>query len=155
MRHRLAQVGSAVLACIFLAPGDALAQWVSWYQFSTEGSYVHETAHLLFAGAMLFFIYEIFHAELHKFRGFRLLVWAWGLLAWWNIDAVLGHWAEWTLSNPVIMGKGFGRQILMYDAQTWLFYLGKIDHFVLLVPAFYLLYRGLKVLDQQAGAEEP
>ncbi len=44
---------------------------------------------------------------LQRFRGFRLLAWAWGLLAWWNFDAIVGHWAEWTLTNPVIMGQGF------------------------------------------------
>lgn len=153
MRHRAFQVFVAAFTLLFLAPRSSQAEWASWYQFGTEGSYVHQTAHLLFAAAMIFFIYEIFHSDLQKFRGFRFLAWAWGLLAWWNIDALVGHWAEWTLENPVILGKGFGREILMYDARTWIFYIGKIDHFILLVPAFYLLYRGLKVLDQQAGVE--
>jgi hypothetical protein len=153
MRRRLVQGWLAAGAFVLLAPRPGWAQWFSWYEFGTEGSYVHQTAHLLFAAAMLFFIYEIFHSGLQKFRGFRLLAWAWGLLAWWNLDALMGHWAEWTLENPVITGQGFGRQILMYNAKTWIFYIGKIDHFVLLVPAFYLFYRGLKVLDRQAGAE--
>ena len=153
MRRRVIRVLVAAFTLIFLAPRPSLAQWSSWYEFGTEGSYVHETAHLLFAAAMIFFIYEIYHTELHKFRGFRYLAWAWALLAWWNLDAVVGHWAEWTLKNPIIIGEGFARQILMYDTQTWMFYIGKIDHFVLLVPAFYLLYRGLKVLDRQAGGQ--
>lgn len=152
MRHRAVQVLVAALAFVFLAPRSSLAAWASWYQFGTEGSYVHETAHLLFAAAMIFFICQIYHTDLHKFRGFKLLVWAWALLAWWNLDAVVGHWAEWTLQSPVITGEGFSRQILMYDTHTWIFYIGKIDHFVLLLPAFYLLYKGLKVLDQ--GAKE-
>ncbi len=62
--------------------------------------------------------------------------------------------AEWTLKNPVIVGEGFNRQIIMETVKTWIFYIGKIDHFFLLVPAFYLLYRGLKVLDQQARIEK-
>ena len=150
MRRRLVQALVAALAFVFLAPRPSLAEWASWYQFGTEGSYVHETAHLLFAAAMIFFIYEIHHTDLHKFRGFRLLAWAWALLAWWNLDALVGHWAEWTLENPVIIGEGFGRRILMDNFKTWIFYIGKIDHFVLLLPAFYLLYKGLKVLDQGA-----
>lgn len=150
MRRRVVLVFVAVLALLSLAPRSALAEWASWYQFGTEGSYVHETAHLLFAAAMIFFIYAIFRTELHKFRGFRLLAWAWAFLAWWNLDAVVGHWAEWNLQNPVILGQGVSRQILMYDTQTWIFYIGKIDHFILLLPAFYLLYKGLKVLDQGA-----
>jgi hypothetical protein len=155
MRRRVVPVWLATVTLVFLAPRFSLAEGVSWYAFGTEGSYVHELAHLLFAAAMLSFIYEIFHGGLQRSRGFRLLAWAWGLLAWWNLDAVVGHWAEWTLKNPVITGTGFGRQVLMSDLKTWIFYIGKIDHFVLLVPAFYLLYRGLKVLDQQAEVERP
>lgn len=155
MRRRAVQVSIAALALLFLVPRPGLAEWYSWYAFGTEGSYVHELAHLLFAAAMIFFIHETFHAGLQKFRGFRLLAWAWALLAWWNLDAIVGHWAEWTLKNPVITGKGFGRRILMADLQTWIFYIGKIDHFILLVPAFYLLYRGLRVLERQAGVEGP
>lgn len=150
MRRRLFQIGPAVLALVLLSPRLVLAQWVTWYQFGTEGSYVHETAHLLFLLAMLFFIYEIFHANLEKFRGFHLLAWAWALLALWNLDAFVGHWADWTLENPVILGQGWGRWLLMDNFHTWLVYITKIDHFVLLVPAFYIFYRGLKAL-----AEEP
>ncbi len=153
MRRRVVQVLIPTLTLPFLAPQVCLAEWFNWYEFGTQGSYVHEFAHLLFAAAMIFFIYEIFHTELQKFRGFRYLAWAWGFLAWWNLDAVVGHWAEWTLKNPVILGQGFDRQILMYDFQTWIFYIGRIDHFVLLVPAFYFLYRGLKVLHEQSGAQ--
>ena len=153
MRRHPVQVLVAVFTLVFLAPRVSQAQWFSWYGFGTEGSYVHQTAHLLFAAAMIFFIYEIFHSGLHRFRGFRLLAWAWGLLALWNLDAVVGHWAEWTLENPVIFGEGIGRRILMYDVKTWIFYIGKLDHFILLVPAFYLLYWGLKVLDRQAGKD--
>ena len=153
MRRRLFQIGPAVLALVLLSPRLVLAQWVTWYQFGTEGSYVHETAHLLFLLSMLFFIYEIFHANLERFRGFHLLAWAWALLALWNLDAFVGHWADWTLENPVILGQGWSRQLLMDSFQTWLVYATKIDHFVLLVPAFYIFYRGLKALAQEPGGQ--
>jgi hypothetical protein len=153
MRCRLFQIGPAALALVLLSPRYGLAQWVTWYQFGTEGSYVHETAHLLFLLSMLFFIYEIFHANLEKFRGFHLLAWAWALLALWNLDAFVGHWADWTLENPVILGQGWGRRLLMDDFHTWLVYITKIDHFVLMVPAFYIFYRGLKALAQEPGGE--
>jgi hypothetical protein len=153
MRRRLLQIGSAAVVLILLSPCYALAQWVSWYQFGTEGSYVHETAHLLFFLSMLFFIYEIFHAHLQRIRGFRFLVGAWALLALWNLDAVIGHWADWTLENPIILGHGWHRRLLMYDFQTWLVYITKIDHFILLVPAFFLFYLGLRALVQKSGAE--
>ena len=151
MRRRAPQVLAAVLALLLCSPESSLALSFNW---PTEGSYVHQTAHLLFAGAMLFFIHEIFHARLQAFRGFRCLVWAWAILVLWNLDAFFGHWADWTLSNPVILGQGLERRLLMYDFHTWLVYITKIDHAVFLVPAFYLFYRGLKALDQEGpGAE--
>ena len=146
MRRRISQIGPAVFVLLFFSPRCCLAQWVSWYQFGTEGSYVHETAHLLFCLSMLFFIYEIFHANLQQFRGFRLLVWAWAIFAFWNLDAFIGHWADWTLENPVILGQGWGRRLVMYDFHTWLVYITRIDHFILLVPAFLMFYLGLKAL---------
>ena len=153
MRRRVAQISGAVFALLLLSPRPGLAQWVGWFQFGTEGSYVHEAAHLLFGVAMLFFIKEIYRAGLEKFRGFRFLIWAWAILAFWNLDAFVGHIADWTLENPVILGKGFTRAILMYDFHTWLFYITKIDHFLFLVPAFYLFYRGLRALAQDSRAE--
>jgi hypothetical protein len=153
MRRRLTQVCSAVVVLVFLSPSSVLAQWVTWYQFGTQGSYVHEIAHLLFFLSMLFFIYEIFHANLQKFRGFRLLVWTWAILAFWNLDAFIGHWADWTLQNPIILGQGFDRQLVMYDFKTWLVYITKIDHSLLLIPAFLMFYLGLKALVRKPGAE--
>lgn len=154
MRRHLTPILSAVLTFILWSPRATLAQWPHWYQFGTEGSYVHEMAHLAFAVGMLFFIHQIFHAKLQHLRGFKLLAWAWGILALWNLDAIVGHWADWTLSNPIILGQGFGRRLLMYDFHTWLVYITKIDHFLFLAPAFYLLYRGLRILEQDAEAEE-
>jgi hypothetical protein len=153
MRRRISQIFPAVFVLVFFSPPYALAEWVTWHQFGTEGSYVHQIAHLLFGLSMLFFIYEIFHANLQKFRGFQLLVWSWGILALWNLDAFIGHWADWTLENPIILGQGWGRQLLMYDFQTWLVYITKVDHFVLLVPAFLMFYLGLKALVRKPGAE--
>ena len=72
MRRRVVQVFVAAFTLIFLAPRPSLAQWSSWYEFGTEGSYVHETAHLLFAAALIFFIYEIFHSELQQVSGVQI-----------------------------------------------------------------------------------
>jgi hypothetical protein len=102
---------------------------------------------------MLFFIYEIIHANLQKFRGFRLLLWAWAILAFWNLDGFIGNWADWTLENPIIEGQGWGRRLVMYDFHTWLVYITRIDHFILLVPAFLMFYLGLKALVRKSGAE--
>jgi hypothetical protein len=152
MRRRVGSIFAAVFAFLLLSPRYVLALSFQW---PTEGSYVHQTAHLLFGAAMIFFIVEIYQAGLSNLRGFRCLIWAWALLAFWNFDAFIGHWADWTLENPIIIGTGFSRKIVMYDAQTWLFYFTKIDHFLFLPPAFYLFYKGLKVLAWESRSERP
>jgi hypothetical protein len=143
---------SAVFSFLLVSPPPALAVSFKW---TTEGSYVHQTAHLLFAAALLFFIWEIYHTGLQRFDGFRLLIWSWGILFLWNLNAFVGNWSKWTLSNPVILGHGFSRQLLMSDAYAWLFYLTQIANFLLLPPAFYLFYRGLKLLAREPRPEGP
>ncbi len=143
---------SALFALLLISPPQALALSLQW---PTEGSYVRQTAPLQFAAAMLFFIREIYYTGLQRFSGFRLFIWSWGILALWNLNAYVGNWSEWTLSNPVIAGHGFSRQLLMSDAHTWLFYLTKIAYYLLLPPAFFLFYRGLKVLAREPRPEGP
>ena len=143
---------SALFALLLISPSRAMALSLQW---PTEGSYVCQIALLLFAAAMLFFIREIYYTGLQRFGGFRLLIWSWGILVLWNLNAFVGNWSEWTLSNPVIVGRGFSRQLLMSDAHTWLFYITKINYFLLLPPAFYLFYRGLKVLTREPRSEGP
>jgi hypothetical protein len=147
MKRRLAQVLSGILVLLLFSPRYVLAQ--GWFEWGTEGSYVHQTAHLLFFGAMVFFIFEIRQERLQQYKGFRCLMWACGILALWNLDAVVGHTLEWGLRNPVIMGRGFARYLLMENLETWFFYITKIDHFLFLIPAFYLFYRGLRVLARE------
>ncbi|MGD0970875.1 MAG: hypothetical protein ABSA04_05655 [Desulfobaccales bacterium] len=143
---------SAFSALLLISPPPALASILRW---PTEGSYVRQIAHLLFAASMLFFIREIYYTALQRFAGFRLLIWSWGILALWNLNAFVGNWSEWTLSNQVIVGHDFSRQLLMSDAHTWLFYLTQIDYCLLLPPAFYLFYRGLKFLAREPRPERP
>ncbi len=141
----------AVLAAVTLTPAPARAEaWVGWFQWGTQGSYVHQFSHLLFAGAMLFFLRELYWGELAGKPGFRSLWWSCWILVFWNLDAVVGHSLEWSLANPVIMGEGLSRRLLMEDLHTWLFYIFKFNHFFWLMPAFYLFYRGLR-----AFAEHP
>jgi hypothetical protein len=134
------------LALLVLLPRPALA---AWYRWGTEGSYVHQTAHLLLCGAMLFFIYEIHRGGFTRLPGFRQIRWSCWLLAFWNVDAVLGHTLEWSLLNPVIVGQGFHRWLLMENAQTWSYYITRFTHYLLLAPAFYLFYRGVKAFARQ------
>jgi len=148
MKRRLAPILSGVFLLLLISPRYVLAQ--GWFQWGTEGSYVHQTAHLLFAGAMIFFIFEICREKLQKYKGFRCLMWACGILALWNLDAVVGHTLDWGHGNRVILGHGLGKRLLMENLESWFYYLTQIDHFALLIPAFYLFYRGLRAFAQES-----
>jgi hypothetical protein len=149
MRRRLSQVLCGLAALVFFAPRPALAIELLW---ETQGSYVHQMAHLLFAIAMVFLIYEIKRGELRGMPGFRNLIWACVLLVWWNLDAIVGHTLDWSLKNPVILGTGLDRWILMENAHTWAFYITKITHFLIIIPAFYFFYRSLKRFSRESEA---
>ncbi len=145
MYRRLAQVLCGLVALVLFTPKPSLAFFTFW---ETQGSYVHQMAHLLFAVAMIFLVIEINRGELRGQPGFRSLVWACLLLAWWNLDAIVGHALDWSLRNPIILWRGLDRQLLMEDWFTWAFYLTKVTHFLLLLPAFYFFYRSLKMFSQ-------
>jgi hypothetical protein len=149
MCRRLAQVFGVLFALVLFVPKPSLAFYMDW---GTQGSYVHQLAHLLFAVAMLFLIFEIFRGELRGLPGFRSLVWACVLLAWWNLDAIVGHALAWSLHNPVILGRGLDRWLLMEDVHTWAFYVTQVTHFLLPLPAFYFFYRSLKQFSRSEAA---
>ncbi len=116
MQRRLTQVLCGLVALVFFTPKPGLAFSLLW---DTQGSYVHQLAHLLFAIAMFLFLFEINRGELRELPGFTSLAWACGLLVWWNLDAVFGHAVDWSLHNPVILGEGLHRHLLMEDWQSW------------------------------------
>ena len=150
MKHRLAAIGSIACCLLIFLPRDPLAAGSLWPQ---AGPYVNEIAHLLFLGAMIFFIYEIYSADLKQFLGFRYLFWAWLLLALWNLDAFLGRLAAWSLTGPLLSGEGLPLKLQTADVPSWIVFISQIMNFILLVPAFYLLYRGIKALANFPRAE--
>jgi hypothetical protein len=152
MHRRVTLVFCGLVALVFLAPAPGLAFNLVW---ESQGSYVHQMAHLLFGLAMLLFIFEIHRGELRNVPGVACLVWACGLLVWWNLDAIFGHAVDWSLKNPVILGEGWQRRLLMEDWQTWAFYLTKTTHFLILIPAFYFFYRFLKRFSPESETKAP
>lgn len=151
MYHRSAQVLLGLILVLF-SPRSSLAFGFLW---ETQGSYVHQMAHLVFAVAMIFLIYEIKRGELRGVPGFRCLVWACVLLAVWNVDAIIGHALDWTLTSPIILGEGLDRRLLMENWHSWAYYITKINHFLLLPPAIYFFYRSLKRFSQRSESESP
>jgi hypothetical protein len=151
MKRRLPLISGAACCLLMLSPQAGLAAGFNW---PTAGPYVNEIAHLLFLGAMIFFIYEIRGAALGKLRGFHYLLWAWALLALWNLDAFVGRWAEWTCTGPGVGGGScYGQQLSLNGFYSWTALITQLMNFFLLVPAFYLFYRGIKALAQMPRAE--
>jgi hypothetical protein len=143
MKHRLALITSAACSSLLFAPRDLMAAGSLW---PNAGPYVSEIAHLLLLGALIFFIFEIHYADLKQFLGFRYLFWAWVLLAVWNLDAFVGRLAASSLTDPSLFGEGVSLRLQITDVSSWIVFITQITNFILLVPAFYLLYRGIKAL---------
>jgi len=138
----------AMLSLVFLFPHPVLALQPHG---PPEGLYTHQMAHVLFAGALLFLIYSITREGLWQFRGFRLLLWAYVLFVLWNVDAFVGHWVEVHLGPQDFAGSvtDFSQRLRLSGVYAWVYYFAKFDH-IILAPAFYLLYLGLKSLAQAA-----
>jgi hypothetical protein len=143
MKRHSAMIFSVACSLLFFFPQDGLA---AGFICPREVPYANEIAHLLFFGAMIFFIYEILNLGLEKFTGFRHLLWAWVLLALWNLDAFVGHWLLRSFTGPFIVGKGWSMRLQVYNFQTWIIFLTQISNFILLFPSFYFFYRGIKAL---------
>ncbi len=144
MARRLVQAGLAAVALVVSAPTPSLALISHGHP---EGLYVHQMAHLLFAGAMFFWIYLVKRDGLLNVPGFRALVWAGLAFILWNLVAFTGHTAEVFLSPQAFQGPSvdLSQRLLMTQPSAWVYYFTKMDHLIL-VPAFYFLYRGLKTL---------
>ena len=140
--HRRLSILFFWLSLIFLAPSPASA--VAPHG-RPEGFFIHQAAHLLVFGTMLFFIFNLKREGLLHLRGFRILAWACGIFNLWNLGHFFRHFSEIWLTNPVIMGEGLYRRLLMEDFNTWYYYLSGMDNW-LLALSFLLLYLGLRAL---------
>jgi hypothetical protein len=152
MKRRLAPIYFTTCLGLLVSPHDS---WAASFMWPSAGPYVNEIAHLLFLGATIFFIYEIRYAGLKNFPGFRYLLWAWGVLAVWNLDALLGRGAAWTLSRPIVSQEGHSLYLHLYDLHAWVVFITQLSNFILLIPALYLFSRGIKALAKISQAGHP
>jgi len=120
-----------------------------------EGFYLHQIAHLVFIGALIFFIYKLAQ-EVQEHRSFRLLAWACGLLVLWNLDCLVGHMSALPISNLDFIGvEGHLKQrLVMSGPSHWIYYVTSLDN-VILLPAAYIFYRGLKALLTEPETGKP
>lgn len=121
-----------------------------------EGLYVHQLAHFFFAAALLFLIWQIKYEGLKGLPGFRQIRWACGLFVLWNVVAFVGHWSEVLLIPQALLGQqgDLSQSLIMSRFSAWIYYLTRLDHLVL-VPAFFLLWRGLRALLAKRPREAP
>jgi hypothetical protein len=120
-----------------------------------EGLYAHQLGHLAFLAAMIYVCWQIRRQRLLSRPGFQHLFWAALLFAAWNLLTFAGHFAEQALlSGAVNKQAGYLRQYLhITDLTGLVYYLASLDH-LLLVPALWLLYRGLRIFLAEQRAKE-
>jgi hypothetical protein len=143
VRLFLASLGFMILGWSY--PESAFAYIPHWDP--QEGFFVRQFSYLFFLFAMLFFFYELKAENLRQKPGFRYLALASGFFALWNLDCFVGQFVALSLGTPVILEPAgiFSQKLVMTDPWVWAYYLTKLDH-LLLVPAFLLLYFGIRAL---------
>jgi hypothetical protein len=137
--HRWLLSLAAFLSVFIILPSQAWAFIPHWDP--QEAFFIRQFSYLFWALAMIFFIFALKQENLVQHRGFRWLVWSGIFFALWNFDCFIGQLialaifpqgaAAFTTDDQIIPGKW-----------TWLFYLTKLDH-LLLVPAFFCFYLGI------------
>ena len=153
MDRSVNQIWLGIIVFIISDPRPALALQTHG---PPEGLYVHQLAHFFFAVALLFFIWQVKFEGLVGLPGFRQIRWACGLFVLWNVIAFVGHWSEVLLIPQAFIGQqgDLSQCLIMSRISAWIYYLTKLDHLIL-VPAFFLLWRGLNALLSKRPKEAP
>ena len=148
MQPRLFLSALGLLVFLWLFPHPAFA-YISHLD-PKEGFFIRQFSYLFFLLAMFFFYFELNQEKLKKYRGLRFLSWASLLFALWNLNCFMGQFLALNLDVSLVFGSAgsLTQQVPMADIFNWFYYITKLDN-LLLVPAFYLFYLGLKVFSQE------
>jgi hypothetical protein len=148
MQPRLFLFALGFLVFLWLSPHPALA-YISHLD-PNEGFFIRQFSYLFFLVAMLFFYFELNQEKLKKYRGLRFLSWASLLFALWNLNCFMGQFLALNpdVSRALGSAGNLNQQVPMAGMLNWFYYITKLDN-LLLVPAFYLFYLGLKVFSQE------
>lgn len=119
---------------------------------ASEGLYVHQMGHVLYAMAMTGMAYAILKSNLSKKRGWRLLSYGALLLTLWNIWAFFGHIVD--IMGPHVhvtnTPSGTKSTLILKSCLDYCYFILKLDH-VISVPALLLLYLGLKAIQKESA----
>ncbi len=148
---------SIILPAMLIAPDSA---WALQAHGAREGIYVHQMAHVFFFFSLLY-LYRDFRRSTSIGRGWNYLMWFCLFLMAWNIVAFTGHAVAAYLAPEYIAQAAsyfHSRLIGPLNGIKAVFYITRFDH-LLLVPAFFFLYMGLRNLyisveHEQEASEE-
>lgn len=136
-----------------LLAGDDCA-WALQSHSEPEGLYIHQMAHLLFAGALAYLFFHTRVTQGARDRGWRYLQIFCILLIGWNLLAFVGHDAYEHLLPAEFLEKN-----TLHEKLTWpmtpakgFYYIAKLDH-VLLIPALATLVLSLRSFYRKACRE--
>jgi hypothetical protein len=145
-RMFLSTLGFLVFLWLFPHPALAYIPHVD----PKEGLFIRQFSYLFFLVAMFFFYFELNQEKLRKYRGLRFLSWASLLFALWNLNCFVGQFLALNLDVSLVPGSAgsLTQQVPVANILNWFYYITKLDNLIL-VPAFYLFYLGLKIFSQE------
>jgi len=149
----LPAVASLFVFLIFLTVPDSA--WALQSHGPPEGIYVHQMAHILFFGSLLYMYWDLRRSSFAG-RGWTYLQWFCLLMLIWNVIAFTGHAVTIRLEPGYIStATSYIHARLMgpMNLHKVVFYLTRFDH-VVVVPALFFLCIGLRSLYRSVEIQE-
>ena len=137
-----------VLALLLLAAFSPAPAYGVQVHSAPEGLYVHQMAHVFFAGAMLFLFIYLKKVPLGHGTAWRYISLSFFFFFLWNVNALIVHTLEVYLpQDAIIAGSDFWsrRLALPFDLKRWIYFITKHDH-IWCVPAILFLFFGTRSL---------
>ena len=134
-----------ILLLLFVFPPMAYGVQI---HSAPEGLYVHQMAHVFFAGAMVFLLVYLKRFPLGHGTAWRYINLSLFFFLMWNINALIVHTLEVHLpQGAVIPGTDFWSRRLAtpLDLERWIYFITKHDH-IWCVPAIFFLFLGARSL---------
>jgi len=147
--------GPVLAATLLLAMPRAA--WAIQTHGAPEGLYVHQMAHLFFAGSLVYFHWIIRRNDFTG-RGWRYLQLFCICMICWNLLTFTGHAMNLLLTHDDFSagpGLWHSRMLGPITPVKWTYYLAKLDHLIC-VPALLFLYLSLRAFyhDETEGEEK-
>ncbi len=136
-------VGPGVFLIVLL--GVPASSWAIQTHGSPEGLYVHQMAHLFFAGALVYFYWTIRRSAFAA-RGWRFLQLFCICMIFWNLITFTGHAMNLLLhQSDFSSDQGYWHEVMLgpITPVKWIYYLATLDHLVCM-PALFFLYLSLR-----------